>query len=224
MLDPRTKLLLAMGYAALTVASTRLSWSLVEGGALLLFIAVIGKTRPYLRWLRMALPMSLFFGAVIWWTADLVIAVQAALKLLTLVSVFFVFFSITLPEDLGNSLVKIGMPYIAAFVVSTSLQFVPIMSRRIKNVLDAQRARGIPLEPGWSALRHYPAFLGPILIQAFQMAEALAEAMETRGFSRPGRTFLREYRMRTRDWLAISLGLLVLIAGLLVQDGSITLP
>ena len=224
MLDPRTKLLLAIGYAALIVASTRLGWSLAHGGALLLFIAVTGETRSYLRWLRMALPMSLFFGAVVWWTADVRTAAQAALKLLTLVSVFFVFFSITLPEDLGNSLVKIGMPYIVAFVVSTSLQFVPTIGRRIRNVLDAQRARGIPLEPGWSALRHYPAFLGPILIQAFQMAEALAEAMETRGFSRPGRTFLREYRMRTRDWLAISLGLLVLIAGLLVQDGSITLP
>ncbi len=219
MLDPRTKLLLAMGYATLIVASTRLSWTLAEGAVLLLFIAAIGKTGSYLRWLRMALPMSLFFGAVVWWTADARTAVLAALKLLTLVSVFFVFFSITLPEDLGNALVKIGLPYIVSFVVSTSLQFVPTIGRRIRNVLDAQRARGIPLEPGWSALRHYPAFLGPILIQAFQMAETLAEAMEARGFGRPGRTFLQDYRMRVRDWLAISFGLLVLIACLLGQQG-----
>jgi energy-coupling factor transport system permease protein len=219
MLDPRTKLLLAMGYAALIVASTRPSVSFAAGGALLLFIVVIGKTRPYLRWLRMALPMSLFFGAVIWWTADEWIAALAAVKLLTLVSVFFVFFSITLPEDLGNSLVKIGMPYIVAFVASTALQLVPTIGRRIRNVLDAQRARGISLEPGWSALRHYPAFLGPVLIQAFQMAEALAEAMEARGFGRPGRTFLKEYRMRIQDWLALSGGLLVLIACLLGWHG-----
>jgi energy-coupling factor transport system permease protein len=111
------------------------------------------------------------------------------------------------------------MPYIVAFVVSTSLQFVPTVGRRIRNVLDAQRARGIPLEPGWSALRHYPAFLGPILIQAFQMAEALAEAMEARGFGRSGRSYLKDYRMRTQDWLAISFGLLVLITCLLVRQG-----
>ncbi|MCK9364415.1 MAG: energy-coupling factor transporter transmembrane protein EcfT [Syntrophales bacterium] len=219
MLDPRTKLLLAMGYAALTVASTSLIWSLAAGGILLLFIIVIGKTRFYLHWLRMALPMSLFFGAVVWWTADARIAAQAALKLLTLATVFFVFFSITLPDDLGNSLVKAGMPYVVAFVLSTSLQFVPIMSRRIRNVIDAQRARGIPLEPGWSALRHYPAFLGPILIQAFQMAEALAEAMEARGFGRSGRTFLKEYRMGIRDGLALAGGLFVLIACLLGRYG-----
>jgi energy-coupling factor transport system permease protein len=219
MLDPRTKLLLAIGYAALTVATTRLTWSLAEGGALLLFIAVIGKTRSYLRWLWMVLPMSLFFGAVVWWTADVRTAALAALKLLTLTSVFFVFFSTTLPDDLGNSLVKIGMPYVVAFVLSTSLQFVPMIHRKIKNVLDAQRARGIPLEPGWSALRHYPAFLGPILIQAFQMAEELAEAMEARGFGLPGRTFLKDYLMQTLDWLALSGGLLVLIACLLGQHG-----
>jgi energy-coupling factor transport system permease protein len=57
------------------------------------------------------------------------------------------------------------------------------------------------------------------LIQAFQMAEALAEAMEARGFGRPGRTFLKDYRMRTRDWLAISFGLLALIACLLRRHG-----
>ncbi|MBU2252712.1 MAG: energy-coupling factor transporter transmembrane protein EcfT [Proteobacteria bacterium] len=219
MLDPRTKLLLAIGYAVLTVAANRLTWSLAEGGVLLLFIVAIGKTRSYLRWLRMVLPMSLFFGAVIWWTADVRTAALAALKLLTLTSVFFVFFSTTLPDDLGNSLVKVGMPYVVAFVMSTSLQFVPMIHRKIKNVLDAQRARGIPLEPGWSALRHYPAFLGPILIQAFQMAEELAEAMEARGFGLPGRTFLKDYLMQTRDWLALSGGLLVLIACLLGQHG-----
>ena len=219
MLDPRTKLLLAIGYAALIVAANRLTWSLAEGGVLLLFIAVIGKTRSYLRWLRMVLPMSLFFGAVVWWTADVRTAALAALKLLTLTSVFFAFFITTLPDDLGNSLVKVGMPYVVAFVLSTSLQFVPMIHRKIKNVLDAQRARGIPLEPGWSALRHYPAFLGPILIQAFQMAEELAEAMEARGFGLPGRTFLKDYLMQTRDWLALSGGLLVLIACLLGQYG-----
>lgn len=215
MLDPRTKLLLAAGYALLAVSSTRLGWSLAEAGVLLLFIAVIGRTGAYLRWLRMALPMSLFFGAVVWWTSDAGTAALAALKLLNLVSVFFVFFSVTLPEDLGNALVKIGLPYIVAFVVSTSLQFVPTVGRRIRNVLDAQRARGIPLEPGWKALSHYPAFLGPVLIQAFQIAENLAEAMEARGFGRPGRTFLEEYRMRARDWWTLAAGALLLIACLL---------
>jgi energy-coupling factor transport system permease protein len=215
MLDPRTKLLLAIFYSVLVMASGNLPWLLVELGALLLLVVVIGEGYAYLRWLRLIVPMALFFGAVTWWSIDGKSAVLVGLRLLTLTSTFFAFFCTTTPEDLGNSLIKVGMPYSVAFVFSTSLQFVPVITRKTKNVIDAQRARGISLEPGWSALRHYPAFLGPLLIQAFQLAEELAEAMEARGFGRPGRTFLKEYQLRKKDWLALAGGLLILIACLL---------
>jgi energy-coupling factor transport system permease protein len=85
------------------------------------------------------------------------------------------------------------------------------MGRKVKSVVDAQRARGIPLEPGWAAIRHYPAFLAPVLIQAFQLAEELAEAMECRGFGLPGRTFLKEFRMGARDWAVLGIGLVALV-------------
>jgi len=217
-LDPRTKLITAFFFTILVVASRKLSWLLPEWGVLVAFVIFIGKGRAYARWLRLALPMALFFGAVTWWTSDWKTGLTAALALLNLVSVFFVFFSTTTPEDLGNSLVKIGLPYPVAFVFSTSLQFVPMIARKAGNVIDAQRSRGIPLEPGWSALRHYPAFLGPLLIQAFQLAEELAAAMEARGFGRPGRTFYKEYRMRLADWLTIAGSLLLLTACLVLQQ------
>jgi len=213
--DPRTKLVLTLIYTFWVVTLHQLFWLGVTFGVLLLFLIVLGHIRAYGRWLLLVVPMSVFFGAVVWWSAGRDAAVFAALKLLTLTSTFFVFFSTTVPEDLANSLVKIGLPYPVAFVLNTALQFVPIMGRRAKNVLDAQRARGIPLEPGWSALRNYPAFFGPILIQAFQFAEELAEAMETRGFGLPGRTFLKDYRMKVIDWVTIGAGI-ILVAILMI--------
>jgi len=217
LLDPRTKFIIAFFFAVLVVASRKLSWLLPEWGLLVVLVVAIGKGRAYVRWLRLALPMALFFGAVTWFTADRESGLTAAVALLNLVSVFFVFFSITSPEDMGNTLIKIGLPYPVAFVFSTALQFVPVIGRKAGNVLDAQRSRGIPLEPGWSALRHYPAFLGPLLIQAFQLAEELAAAMEARGFGRPGRTFYREYRMGAADWLSIAGALLMLCVCLVWQ-------
>jgi energy-coupling factor transport system permease protein len=109
-----------------------------------------------------------------------------------------------------------GMPYVVAFLMSAALNFVPILGRKARNVLDAQRSRGIPLEPGWAALRHYPAFLGPLMIQALQMAEELAEAMEARGFGRPGRTFLKDYRMSEWDWTVLATGVGIWVAVALV--------
>ena len=168
-LAPRTKLALTLFYAAWVVGAGGFCWLAAAFGLLTAFIVFTGRLRGYIRWLRLVLPMSIFFGAVIWWTANLSEAGFAALKLLALTSVFFAFFTTTLPEDLANALVKAGLPYPVAFVLGTSLQFVPVMGRKVKNVMDAQRARGIPLEPGWAALRHYPAFLAPVLIQAFEM-------------------------------------------------------
>ncbi len=217
MLDPRTKLLLAICYAVLVIISGQLTSLIIKLCILLLFVLVIGKSREYLRWLRLVLPMAIFFGAVTWWSADPKVACTAAFNLLAIASVFFVFFSTTIPEDLGNSLVKMGMPYHVGFIMSASLQFVPVISRKVRNVADAQRARGIPLEPGWRALRNYPAFLGPILIQAFRLAEELAESMEARGFGRSGRTFFKEYRLRSVDWIALAIGLLLLIVCIVLK-------
>jgi energy-coupling factor transport system permease protein len=173
---------------------------------LLVLIGLTGQGRAYGRWLLMLLPMALFFGGITWWSVNLAAGLQAALSLLTLTSTFFVFFALTTPEDLGSALVKMRLPYSVAFVMSASLQFVPVISRKARNIMDAQRARGIELRPGWQALRNYPAFLGPLLIQAFQMAEALAEAMECRGFGRGGRRHLDGYRMRRLDWSVIIIG------------------
>ncbi len=217
MFDPRTKIVLAICYAVLVVATRKIDWLVVEWILLFIFVYLIAKMKMYGRWLLLVLPMALFFGAVTWWTADIKTAVIAALVLLILMSVFFVFFNTITPEDMGNSLVKIGLPYSIAFIFSASLQFVPVIGRKARNVLDAQRSRGIPLEPGWKAIRHYPAFLGPLLIQAFQLAEELAEAMEARGFGRSGRTFYKDYRLKQKDWLAVFSGLVLLVFILWLQ-------
>ena len=191
-LDPRTKLILTALYALLIVASGRSFWLLMELSLLVLAILVVGEGRQYLSWLRLVAVMTVAWFAISLVAFDLSTAVAASLRLLALTSAFFLFFRTTTPEDLGNSLVQAGLPYVFAFVLSTSLQFVPVISRKAQHIFDAQRSRGIPLEPGLAALRHYPALMAPLLIQAFQLADELAEAMESRGFGSPHRTFAVE--------------------------------
>ncbi len=212
--DPRTKLLLTILYAGLAASAGSMAVLAAEWGGLLIFIGWIRELRGYARWLRLVVPMALFFGAVTALSAGGHAGVFAGLKLLTLTTAFFAFFVVTLPEDLGNALVKMGLPYSVGFVMSTAMRFAPVIGRKARTVLDAQRARGIPLEPGWKAMRHYPAFLSPLLIQSFGLAEELAEAMEARGFGRPGRSFYREYRLKSKDWVAMGAGLAVAGVGL----------
>jgi len=210
--DPRTKLILAVFFAAAAAVSGPIWLVAAAWAVLILTLSILGFLKAYGRWLILVLPMAVVLGGVTAWSVHADAGILAALKLLTLTTVFFIFFSTTPAEDLANALVKAGLPYNIAFIMSTALQFVPIIGRKARDVLDAQRSRGIPVEPGWGALKHYPAFFVPLLLQSFQLAEELAEAMEARGFGRPERTFLVEYRLRVPDWVALG-ALGIVLAG-----------
>jgi energy-coupling factor transport system permease protein len=212
LLDPRTRLFLAICGAAVVVGTGKPEHLALEWAALAAGVAYLRAMGEYRRWLMLVVPMSVFFGAVTAWSTDLQSGAVAGGKLVVLASVFFLFFKVTIPEDLANALVKCGLPFSVAFVVSASMQFVPVIARKAGCVMDALRSRGLPLEPGRSAIRHFPSFLAPLLIQCLRMAEELAEAMASRGFGRPGRTFYRDYRIQARDWLAMILGAVVSIA------------
>lgn len=214
MLDPRTKLLLALAYGTLVVLSRNQGWLLAEWGALVVAIIALGHSKDYLRWLVMLMPMALFFGGVTWWSTDRETGQAAAMGLIAITTVFFLFFASTDPEDIGNSLVHAGLPFAAAFVITAAMQFAPLISRKARAVAEAQQVRGIALKPGWRALRNYPALLVPLLIQSFKMADDLAESMEARGFGRSGRTFRKVYRMHFQDWLAL-IGAAVIVAVML---------
>jgi energy-coupling factor transport system permease protein len=213
-LDPRTKLILTVLYGLLVIASGQLPWLLAELALLVFAILAVGEGCQYLSWLRLVVVMTAVWFVISLLAFDLSVAVGASLRLLALTSAFFLFFRTTTPEDLGNALVQAGLPYVFAFVLSASLQFVPVISRKAQHIFDAQRSRGIPLEPGLAALRHYPALMAPLLIQAFQLADELAEAMESRGFGSSHRTFAVEYRLQGRDY-----GLLLLAAAGLIVLG-----
>ena len=212
-LDPRSKLISAVLVAGVLIGlddwpSQLASLAILVGGALLLRLG-----RAWLSLLNGLGYAAGSFFLIVWVTFDLTAAVVVSLRLLTLGTVFFLFFKTTAPEDLSNALVKLGIPYPFAFVLSASMQFVHVLTRRAANIRDAQRARGIPLEGPLSTFRHLPALLGPLLVQAFKLADELAEAMEARGFGAPGRRFRREPHLRVSDWIlmAAAAGLFVTV-------------
>jgi energy-coupling factor transport system permease protein len=166
---------------------------------------------PFLNFLRGLGFAALTFFIIAWLAFDLITAVVSALRLLAMGTVFFLFFQTTSPEALSNALLKMGVPYSFAFVLSASMQFVPVLVRRLGNIRDAQRARGIPIEGGLSLLIHLPALAGPLLIQAFKFADELAEAMEARGFGIPDRRFRHEPRFRWMDWTVVVISVVVLV-------------
>ncbi len=199
-LDPRTKLILTLTYISLLVLTQTLPALLVELAFLAVLLAFLGLGRAWLRALRLVLTMAAIVFVISLLSFGLAVALTTSMRLMALVTTFFVFFQTTWPEDLGNGLVKMGVPYVFAFILTGAMQFVPIMARKIQDIVDAQRARGIPLEWGLTGWRYIPALLTPLLIQSLKLSDELAEAMESRGFGCPNRTFMWEYRVQSREY------------------------
>jgi len=190
-------------------------------GLLLTMVFFLRLGLPWLNLLKGLGFAALTFFIIAWFAFDLLTGIVSGLRLLSIGTVFFLFFQTTPPEALSNALLKMGVPYPFAFVLTASMQFVPVFIRRTRNILDAQRSRGIPIEGGLNLLIHLPALAGPLLIQAFKFADELAEAMEARGFGAPGRRFRDEPRFRWIDGMAVAISLIVLaVVFLIVPRGE----
>lgn len=210
-LDPRTKLFISL--AATGALMFFHHWTPLAVALAILLGVTLGLQlqRAWLTLLKGLGFAAASFFLIAWYAFDLPTALEAGFRLLALGTVFFLLFQTTAPEDLSNALVKWGLPYAFAFVVSVSMQYIPVLARRASNIRDAQESRGIPLRGGLKALRHLPALLGPLLIQAFKLADEMAEAMEARGFGAPGRRFRREPRFRWVDWIVIGLSVAMIV-------------
>ncbi len=210
-LDPRTKLVLALAGALVLMFTANLGTLAVETATLAALVLALKLARPWFAMLRILLPMTAFLVIMLLRSFDLATALAGALRLIAMPTVFLVFFQTTAPEDLANSLVKMGVPYAFAFILTTAMRFVPVLSHKVQDIMDAQRARGIRLERDLASVRHYPALFAPLLIQSFTLADQLAEAMEARGFSRPHRTSYRDYALGNLDFVVLALGLLLVV-------------
>lgn len=216
-LDPRSKLALALAWSILVILSER--WEILLIASAITGSAIIGARQraAWLKTLRLTGLMTAFLALVMLWAFDPAIAGQSSLRFILLITTFFIYFQTTTPEDLANAMVASGAPYTLAFIITAATRFVPVLAHKMSEVSEAQRARGIRLEAGWSSLRNYAALLAPLLIQTFLLADQLAEAMEARGFSRPHRTFAQEYRLRAWDWGIIALSGIIVIIGWIVR-------
>jgi energy-coupling factor transport system permease protein len=202
-LDPRTRLVLLL-LAVAALAFTRSLWLLAAVVAILCVAALAAGLEATLRAAgRLTIVMAVLIFVLTAYGAGLDAGLAAVLRLLAIVASAVLALGTTSPTELGDALVAGGLPYPAAFVIMAAVQFVPVIGRRAAAVRDAQRARGIPLDTGVAGIRHATALALPVLYQSFKLAEELAEALESRGFSRRGRTYRRAYRLQMPDWLVL---------------------
>lgn len=94
----------------------------------------------------------------------------------------------------------------SALAVALATRLVPTLERDAVGLAEAVRGRGVELR----GVRGYAGLLSPLVAGSLERASQLAEAMEARGFGRPGAT-----RAPRPGWTALDRLALVLAAALL---------
>lgn len=203
-LDPRAKLwLYCIAIAAALVANVP-AFLL---GFVLAALAVIGLVRGLRQWLamlRLLAPMLVMLGLFSTIGSSPTDAVAPVLKLLLLGTISSAFFAAVTVDELGDVLMLLRLPPGIAFVLVGGLRYAPAMRESWTALGDARRARGAETPHGIRALAEHARMLTPAVVRALRTADAMAEAMESRGFGTPGATLMDTYRLRALDWLVIA--------------------
>ena len=134
---------------------------------------------------------------------------EAALNAFRLVALGLAFAAYALLLDHDRLVAAAGAARRSALAVALATRLVPSLERDAVGLAESVRGRGVRLE----GARGYATLLSPLVAGSLERATNLAEAMEARGFGRPGFTRAPRPPWSVRDRLAVvAAALLVLVA------------
>lgn len=112
------------------------------------------------------------------------------------------------PSDIFASLQKIGMPYVLNFILTMTLQLLPILQREFWLVLNAQKSRGMK-GTGFSAI--LPSMV-PVFVGAIERVQQLSISLESRAFGSSGlKTSYRSVTLGMKDYGILVFGIVATV-------------
>lgn len=125
----------------------------------------------------------------------------AGFQALRLAALGLAFAAYTLLLDHDRLLQSAGFARRSVLAAGLATRFIPTLERDAAGVVEALRGRGVEVR----GIRGHARLLSPLLAGSLERSLNLAEAMEARGFGRPGRT-----RVPTPPWNRLDRAALVL--------------
>jgi energy-coupling factor transport system permease protein len=162
------------------------------------FVEVLG---PHPLWTGPTIPVV---GTLDVTTEELRNGLYQALRL-TAVGLAFAVYALLLDHD--RLLAAAGWARRSTLAVALATRLVPVLERDARDLRLALRGRGVELRP--------VRLLSPLLAGSLERGLNLAEAMEARGYGRPGRTRAPLPRWRGRDHLALAASVVAVVVGAL---------
>ena len=205
-LDPRAKLAFVVVISLLAVAIPRLA-SLAALGAVLAAVVAAGRGLSLRAWFGLLSPFkvlvpvilvlnAVFYGggAVLWSvevfgfalrvsTGGIEASLVIAARLVVIAAAASWFAATTAAEAFEVALVRLGVPWTLALLLSLTLRLGPELRARYRSIEEAQRSRGLVYEGGpLDRARARLPVLVPFFVAVIRYGYELGEALEVRGY------------------------------------------
>lgn len=184
---------------------TYLAGVLVSGAGVLVLSPLLQVTGEHALWTGPTLPV---LGPLDVTREELALAALNGLRL-TAVGLAFGAYALLVDHDALVRSVRVGRRSALAVVLATRL--IPTLERDAVRYTEAIRGRGIELR----GARAHARLLSPLVAGSLERALGLAEAMEARGYGRPGTTLVPRPAWRAVDRVVASGAAILVLAALL---------
>lgn len=245
-LDPRIKIILTVLYIVMLFCATNpvglavgiifvlVSYTLSD----LPFKMMLKTIKPVLPIILFTSVLNVFFLSegnelVHFWVISitdkgLIMAVVMSIRIICLISGTALLTYTTSPitltdgiERLLKPLAKIKFPaHEIAMMMTIALRFIPTLVEETDKIMNAQKARGADLGSGkfLDKIKSFIPILIPLFVSSFRRADELALAMECRCYhGGEGRTRMKQLSLSAKDFWAVVVAILCIIAVILVN-------
>ena len=231
-LDPRVKIMLALGYIVILFVAQN-AWGLGLGvvagfGAYLIsgipLVMILKSLKPVVPIIIFTSVLNMLFvegeSLFHWWIVNITregvhTAIFMSVRIICLIAGTSLLTYTTSPialtdgiERLMGPLKKLRFPvHELAMMMTIALRFIPTLIEETDKIMSAQKARGADFESGnlLQRARALVPILVPLFISAFRRADELAIAMECRCYhGGEGRTKLHVLHYQLRDYLVLA--------------------
>lgn len=217
---PLTKILATFLFSFMAIVLTNPYDIAVVAGVELLLLLLAGK---FVNQFRNVLAFFIFAAVLgliqYFFVPDIAAAVQTALRMFCMATIFLFLLVTTSLQDLTASLVEqCRIPYEYAFMFTAALRFIPDFIAESNAVREAQMCRGMDLSSSISKrLKSYRGLVQPLVLRNLARSETMALSLELRGFGSSKHIFSQTVKMNLQDYIAILLMLLGVAGSIYIQ-------
>ena len=140
------------------------------------------------------------------------------LRLSSIVLIAMLFVTTTSSAEIMRGLQKLGVPFRFCFMLTMSLQLIPITAREAGIIGSAQRARGLPEKNFIDKLKGLVPMFVPMVVSSLSRMETMSMALESRAFGNTKHpTEMTEIRVRPGDLALLAAGIILMIVAIVIR-------